>query len=101
MQGHFEEYQNKMKEQISEKLSYENVDALAAQQILDEIDGRSKGNLPSPVLETLLTYNYQNDPAREFLDAVRDFSNGGLSEPAYENFGLDVLGPVASVNCSF
>lgn len=87
MQGHFEEYQNKMKEQIGEKLTYENVDVSAAQQILQEIEGRSKGNLPSPVLETLLTYNYQNDPAREFLEGFKNKFNTGGHE---KSKGLEV-----------
>jgi hypothetical protein len=43
-----------------------------------------------------------NDRADLSLGALyQHFSNAGLSEPEQQNYGLDVLGPVASVNFRF
>lgn len=39
---------------------------LSAAQLLGEVELRAKGNVPSPILETLLTYQFKDRPAGEF-----------------------------------
>lgn len=38
---------------------------------LDEIEARAEGNIPSPILETLLTYQFEDKPAEEYIRGFR------------------------------
>ena len=38
---------------------------------LNEVEARAQGNIPSPILETLLTYQFEDRPADEFIREFR------------------------------
>jgi hypothetical protein len=63
------EYENKMQRQILNSLGSYSVSAAQAAALIREVRLRATGQIESPVLETLLTYNpeFQRNPAEEFL----------------------------------
>ncbi len=60
-------YEKQLSDQLTTSLA--SLDQAAAENFIREVGLRAKGQIESPVLETLLTYNpeFQNDPAKEFL----------------------------------
>ena len=63
------EYKNQMQRQIVDSLRSSPVSKAQAIAFIQEVKLRAKGQIESPVLETLLTYNaqFQSNPAEEFL----------------------------------
>lgn len=61
------------------KLQNQNIDFNSASSYISDIKNRSQGNnIPSPVLETLLTYQYKNAPEKEFYAGfIKSFSTKG------------------------
>jgi len=53
-------------EQVVKIFGSQKMSSDEALTFLDEVKTRSKGNIPSPILETLLHFNYINNPSKEF-----------------------------------
>jgi len=62
----YSEYVARMKKQLKSTLSPQQLNQDIAVLFLAEVESRAKGNVPSPILETLLTYQFQYRPAEEF-----------------------------------
>ena len=56
-----------MEEQIQSTVKSQRIGLDSAVQFLDEIELRAKGEIPSPILETLLNYQYEASPADELM----------------------------------
>ncbi|NQU82865.1 MAG: hypothetical protein HQ539_02865 [Parcubacteria group bacterium] len=52
--------------QIKSILMSQKISKEIAIQFLDEVESRSKGRIPSPILETLLSYQFEDRPFDEF-----------------------------------
>ena len=62
----YPEYKEKIEKQLESMLSSQKLDQDIAVQFIDEVQSRSKGKIPSPILETLLTYQFKDRPVQEF-----------------------------------
>lgn len=72
-----------LRRQVRDQTSEINLTRADATQFLDEVSKRNDGNIASPVIETLLTFNprYQAAPVREFLDGYRQrFNSDGAGK---------------------
>jgi hypothetical protein len=76
--GSIEEFQRVEKELNKE------LDRLQGEQIytteivlefIEEVQSRAKGNIPSPILETLLSFQYRNNPEKEFQSGFTTIFN--------------------------
>lgn len=66
----WKEYKSNIQNQIKKHLNYENITQDEALNFIEEVKLRTKGNIESPVIETLLTFNetYQKNPISELND---------------------------------
>jgi hypothetical protein len=72
----FVEFDNKIQEEILKLSKYYTKEA--AESFIHEVEDRAKGNVPSPVLETLLSFKYSDYPEYEFIDGfVNTFKTKG------------------------
>ena len=62
----YPEYVAAMKKQLDTTLKSQRISQDIAVQFLDEVESRAKGKIPSPILETLLNYQFKERPANEF-----------------------------------
>lgn len=62
----YPEYIAAMKKQLDTTLKSQRISQDIAVQFLDEVESRAKGKIPSPMLETLLSYQFKERPANEF-----------------------------------
>jgi len=62
----YPEYTIKMKKQMQSTLSSQTLNRQDAVKFLSEVESRAKGQIPSPILETLLTYQFIDKPTEEF-----------------------------------
>jgi hypothetical protein len=67
----FRELAGSIQTKLRETLARQQLTHTMAVDFLDQVKGRSKGVIESPVLEYLLAVQYQNNPAREFADGFR------------------------------
>lgn len=61
----YSEYVAKMKDQLENTLSAQLLNRELAANFIAEVELRAKGSIPSPVLETLLTYQFKERPVEE------------------------------------
>lgn len=62
----YSEYLIEMEKKFETILSSQQWNSESATNFITEVESRAKGNLPSPILETLLTYQFMERPAEEF-----------------------------------
>lgn len=64
------DYKSNIQNQIKKQFNYGNITQDEALNFIEEVKLRSKGNIESPVIETLLTFNeaYQKNPISELND---------------------------------
>lgn len=67
----FEELAFTMQAKLQGTLSKQKITREIAAQFFDQVKGRSKGEIDSPVLEYLLYVNYMANPVSEFADGFR------------------------------
>lgn len=56
-----------MKRQLNITLKPQHITRNAADKFIKEVNSRAAGKLPSPILETLLSYQFKERPVNEFL----------------------------------
>ncbi len=66
-QNEFQEYDEKLKTEIQNLLSKQTFTEEIATNFISEVENRAMGNIASPVLETLLSFQYADKPAGELL----------------------------------
>jgi hypothetical protein len=62
----YSEYVTLMENQLESALMPQQISKEIAMQFLDEVETRAKGEIPSEVLQTLLSYQFEDKPADEF-----------------------------------
>lgn len=81
-----------MARQIAESIAHIRLTQNEAEQFVQVVHSRAKGDLPSPVIETLLMFNpqYQRNPAAEFRDGYRQkYENDGQGKAKGVAFNLE------------
>ena len=74
----FRSFEDQMAEKLKSTLGNQKIDKQTALLFFEEIKSRAKGNIESPVLETLLTYQFIDTPEKEFLKGyVKTYSTKG------------------------
>lgn len=71
MGNEFYRYKTQMKEQIESLLANQSLSREVARNFLGEVYSRAKGEIESPVLEVLLTYQFMDAPHLELLRGYR------------------------------
>jgi hypothetical protein len=66
MGENFNDYKSKRKQRISKYLQNQKITRKHALKFITNVHNRSKGGIRSPILETLLAYQFKNFPAKEF-----------------------------------
>lgn len=62
----FEKYEIEMMDNLKSRVSAQEITKDLALGFIEEVKQRAKGNIESPVLETLLTYQFIDNPSKEF-----------------------------------
>jgi hypothetical protein len=74
----FNSYVEKVMTEIKKLLGGQTFTEETATNFISEVESRAKGNIASPVLETLLSFQYFTQPHRELLDGfTRTFKTKG------------------------
>lgn len=79
--------------QVAESTANIKLTQANAEQFIQIVRDRAKGDLPSPVIETLLMFKprYQNNPATEFADGYKQhYENSGTGKAKGVAFSLEV-----------
>jgi len=77
----FNDYENKMMSELTKMLTSQEITKELALGFIEEVKLRAKGNIESPVLETLLTFEFINYPSKEFSEGfVFSYSTKGHSK---------------------
>lgn len=87
---------NKIKKQLTTQIASSiNIDQISetqARQFVELVRERAKGNIESPVIETLLLFKsgYENNPEREFLDGYKyKYSTNGVGKAKGVAFSIE------------
>lgn len=78
--------------QIANSINIEQISETQARQFVELVRERAKGNIDSPVIETLLLFKsgYENNPEREFLDGFKyKYSTNGVGKAKGVAFSID------------
>lgn len=74
----YNKFESEMLAQLKSMLSQQNITEDLAINFIDQVRQRAKGNIESPVLETLLTYQFISYPAKEFsLGYINSYTTKG------------------------
>ncbi len=87
LKGKYPEYIAAMRKQLTPTLKSQRITQEIAAQFLEEVNLRATGKIPSPILETLLTYQFNKKPVNEF---VRGFKNIYRTKGHLKANGLDL-----------
>ena len=80
-----------LQKRIAEKLTKQTMTKSQAVQFIDSVKKRAKGDIESPVLETLLIFKpgYEEHPEQEFLDGYRyTYRNDGTGKSKGVEFSI-------------
>ena len=66
LKDRYSEYIASMENQIESTLISQQINQKIAVHFLRKVESRAKGKVPSPMLETLLSYQFEDRPAQEF-----------------------------------
>lgn len=66
LKDRYHEYIAQMERQLKSALMSQQINREVAAQFINEVESRAKGQIPSPMLETLLSYQFEDNPADEF-----------------------------------
>lgn len=89
--GNFATYNTEMNAKLSEKLGPQILDDEIIEAFLTEVENRSKGNIPSTILETLLSFQFSDYPSNEFtFGFVKTFKTIGHKKSKNTDWQLKV-----------
>jgi hypothetical protein len=83
----YPEYVSAMEKQLEATLMSQQISQDIAVQFLDEVESRAKGKIPSPMLEILLNYQFEERPADEL---TRGFKTKYRTKEHRKAKGLDL-----------
>lgn len=77
----FKSYENKMMSELTKMLNSQEITKQLSLDFIEDVKFRAKGNIESPVLETLLTFQYMNSPSKEISEGfVSRYTTKGHSK---------------------
>lgn len=82
----------KLTTQISSSINIERISEIQARQFVEQVRERAKGNIESPVIQTLLLFKsgYEKNPEREFLDGYKfKYSTNGSGKAKGVGFSIE------------
>ena len=88
----WKEIKESMLKQIALSVNIEQVSEADARQFIDLVRERAKGNIESPIIETLLIFksDYERNPEREFLDGYKyKYINNGIGKSKGVAFSIE------------
>jgi len=68
---HFNDFKLRMKTKLNETLGNQEFNEEEAQIFVEEVENRAQGKISTPVLETLLNFEYQAHPENEFINGYK------------------------------
>ena len=71
LEDEYPEYIAKMDKEIRSSINLQQINREIAAQFLDEVEARARGTIPSPMLETLLHYQFEKRPSEELIRGFR------------------------------
>ena len=72
-------------------LNEQRISLQVAENYLAEVESRAEGNIPSPILETLLTYQFESRPAEEYIQGFRTiYRTAGLPKAKGLDFQIEI-----------
>ena len=86
------EIKGSLTEQIVASLNVDQITETQARQFVDIVRLRAKGNIESPIIETLLLFKsgYEKSPEREFIDGYKNkYTNNGTGKARGVEFSLE------------
>lgn len=90
-ESEFNMYEESTKAEINKSLSDQTFTEKSAKAFISEVESRAKGNIISPVLETLLSFQYSNQPSQEFLEGFTNtFKTIGHSKSKNTDWQIEV-----------
>ncbi len=90
--GEWSKVKTELQDKIATTLGSQTLTTDSAKEFAEAVTKRAKGNIPSPVIETLLTFHpaYISKPWTEFVDGFKTrFSSGGSGKAKGVRFHLD------------
>lgn len=78
--------------QIASSINIEQISETQARQFVEQVRERAKGNIESPVIETMLLFKsgYEKNPEREFLDGYKfKYSTNGAGKAKGVAFSIE------------
>ncbi len=87
LKDEYPEYISAVEKRLKSTIKYQKITLDIAVQFLDEVGSRAKGEIPSPMLETLLSYQFKDRPSHEF---ARGFKKIYRTKEHYKAKGLDL-----------
>jgi hypothetical protein len=87
------EFKNKIDKMLAEKLGKQSMSKSQAIEFISMVKHRAKGDIDSPVLETLLIFKpeYEEYPEQEFLDGYRyTYKNDGTGKSKGVEFSIKI-----------
>ena len=87
LKNKYPEYIATMEKQLESTLMSQQINQDIAAQFLDEVESRTKGEIPSPMLEILLNYQFEEKPADEL---TRGFKAKYRTKGHHKAKGLDL-----------
>ena len=89
--SNFKEYQLKSIEQLKQYLQNQKITREVAVEFINKMEKRAKGEIQSPVLETILMYQFMGFPVNEFSKGFTNkFSTKNHSKAKGLNIGVEI-----------
>jgi hypothetical protein len=90
-QDEFKKYENETISEIKEILSNQSFTEEIVKKSIDEIESRANGNIVSPILETLLSFQFADRPQDEFISGfTTTFNTKGHSKSKFTDWQIKV-----------
>lgn len=87
----FKKFENKFSSEIAEVIDTQEFSFEESDNFLTEVNNRSSGEITSPVLETLLFFQYENSPFYEFKTGyINEFNTKGHSKSKGTDWSLKI-----------
>ena len=91
-QNEWDKIKKQLTTQIAGSINIEQISETQARQFVDLVRERAKGNIESPVIETLLLFKagYEKKPEREFIDGYKyKYSTNGVGKAKGVAFSIE------------
>lgn len=78
LENKYDLYVRKLKQKLKEVINFDNYTKKDAVEFISILNNRANGQIESPILETLLFFQYKDEPEKEFINGYTyDFNTKG------------------------